>query len=276
VPPTLERLDGTAYRQLLPEHGAERAPAAVFLHGYPESSYLWREVMPGAADVGWRALAPDLAGFGDSEPRPPGTWEHQIEHLDRFVSELDLGAIALVVHDWGGLIGLRWACDNPGAVRALVISNTGFFEDGRWHGFAKVLQTPGEGERAVAAMDRDLLALALRQECPEIDDASIDEFAKCLEGDERRQGHLDLYRSGDFTKLEAYRGRLADLGVPTLLLWGAQDRFAPVGGAHRFKRELPHAELVIVDDAGHFLPEQRPERFRDELRRFLGGLSLAG
>lgn len=228
--------------------------------------------MSGAAAAGWRAVAPDLAGFGDSEPNPPGTWERHVETLDRFVNELDLGPIALVVHDWGGLIGLRWACDHPDQVRALVISNTGFFEDGRWHGFAKVLRTEGEGEAAIVAMSRDLLAAGLQGQCPAIDDATVDEFAKCLDGDERRQGHLELYRSGDFSKLGAYRGKLGALGVPTLLLWGAADEFAPVGGAYRFRKEISHAELVVVEGAGHFLPEEDPERMRSEIERFLGSV----
>ena len=60
-----------------------------------------------------------------------------------------------VVHDWGGLIGLRWACEQPAAVQALVISSTGFFPDGKWHGMAKALRTPGEGEALVDGLDRD-------------------------------------------------------------------------------------------------------------------------
>ena len=56
------------------------------------------------------------------------------------------------MHDWGGLIGLRWACDHPGAVWALVISDTGFFPEGRWHDMAEVMRTPGRGEELVDAM----------------------------------------------------------------------------------------------------------------------------
>ena len=274
--PELKRAGAVAYRELLPEHGADRAPAALFLHGYPESSYLWRDVMPGAAAAGWRALAPDFAGFGDSEPDPPSTWERQMDFLTRFVDDLELSSAALVVHDWGGLIGLRWACDNPGRVRALVISNTGFFQDGRWHGFANVLRTPGEGEQAMEHMTPELLGMALRQEFPELADATVTEFAKCLDGEVRRKGSLELYRSGDFSKLAAYDGKLGELGVPTLLLWGAEDKFAPVGGAYRFKKQIPDAELVILEGVGHFLPEQAPDRFRAEIQRFLGSLSLAG
>ncbi|MEA2347558.1 MAG: hypothetical protein QOG62_1345 [Thermoleophilaceae bacterium] len=274
--PELKRLGAVAYRELAPEHGADRAPTTLFLHGYPESSYLWRNVMQGAANAGWRAIAPDFAGFGDTAPDLPGTWERQLELLDGFVSGLALGPVALVVHDWGGLIGLRWACDNPGMIRALVISNSGFFDDGRWHGFAKVLRTPGEGEQAMEALTPELLGTFLRQEYPDLTDDALAEFAKSLATPEHRQAALDLYRSGDFSKLEPYQGKLGALGVPTLLLWGAEDKFAPVGGAYRFKKQIPDAELVILEGAGHFLPEQAPDRFRDEVQRFLGSLTLSG
>src|SRR4051794_28570164 len=123
---------GLAYRAAGPDDG----PAALLVHGYPESSYMWRGVLPALGEAGWRAVAPDLAGFGDSPADPPGTWERHVESLERLRSELGLERVLLVVHDWGGLIGLRWACDHPGAAGALVLSNTGFFPDGKWHGLA--------------------------------------------------------------------------------------------------------------------------------------------
>src|SRR5205807_2046237 len=124
---------GLAYREAGPPAGEAAAGTALFVHGWPESSWMWRGVMGPLADAGWRAIAPDLAGFGDSPAYPPGTWERQIRALDNLYGALDPGSVALVVHDWGGLIGLRWACDRPEAVRALCISDTGFFPDGRWH-----------------------------------------------------------------------------------------------------------------------------------------------
>lgn len=264
----LRRVDGIAYREAAPDGGGE-APGALFLHGYPESSYVWRNVLPRIAEAGWRALAPDLPGFGDSPASLPGTWEHQVENVERFRSAVGLDRLALVVHDWGGLIGLRWACDHPEGVRALVITNTGFFPDGRWHAIARALRTPREGERLVENLRPEVFAAMLREASPEIEDETIAEFAKSAADPERRQSVLDLYRSGDFEKLEPYRGKLAALGVPTLVLWGGRDEFAPVAGAHRFKKEIPHADLVVIEDAGHFAQEDAPERYASEVARFL-------
>src|SRR6201995_2495386 len=114
------------------------------LHGYPESSHIYEALVGAAAGAGWRALAPDLPGYGDSDPDPPHTWTRMVDAVQAFWAEAIGDPVVLVVHDWGGLIGLRWACDHPDLVRAMVISNTGFFADGKWHGMADALRTPGQ------------------------------------------------------------------------------------------------------------------------------------
>jgi haloalkane dehalogenase len=252
------------------EAGPPDAPAALLLHGYPESSYMWRDLMPALGEAGRRAVAPDLAGFGDSEPDPPGTWERHVESVERFRSELGVERCVLAVHDWGGLIGLRWACEHPDAVEALVISSSGFFADGKWHGMATAMRTPGVGEQLIEGLDRDGFAAVLRSASAACPDHAIDEYWKAFADETRRRGQLELYRSGDFEKLAGYR--LADLAVPVLLVWGEKDEFAPVAGAHRFERELPHTELVVVEGAGHFVWEDAPERCAAAVTAFLGRL----
>jgi haloalkane dehalogenase len=266
---SIQTVDGIAYREARPDGWDGSGQAALFLHGYPTSSYLWRNVLPAVAASGARAIAPDLPGFGDSEPDLPGTWERQVENVDRFRRALDLDRLILGVHDWGGLIGLRWACDNPSAVSALVLTDTGFFPDGKWHGMAQSLRTEGEGEQVLANINRDLFAMALRQISPAVPEDAIEEFWKAYGSEDRRRNQLDLYRSGDFSKLEPYRGKLTALGVPARIIWGAKDEFAPIAGAYRFKKELPDAEVVVLEDAGHFLMEDDPERVAREIADFV-------
>ena len=230
---------------------------------------MWRPVLDSVAGSGRRALAPDLPGFGDSPPDPPGTWERQVEAVERFRTALGLDRVALAVHDWGGLIGLRWACDHPGIASALVISNTGFFPDGKWHGFADELRAPGQGEELIDGFEADGFAALLRSQSRGFDDEAIAEYWKAFATEEGRRGVLELYRSGDFEKLEPYRGKLAELDVPTLILWGEDDPFAPVAGAHRFTKEIPGAELVVVAGAGHFVHADEPERCGREIAAFL-------
>jgi haloalkane dehalogenase len=192
-----------------------------------------------------------------------------VEALERFRSGLGLDDVLLVVHDWGGLIGLRWACDHPEAVSALVISDSGFFPDGRWHGMAEGLRTEGQGEEIVESLDRDTFGLVLKTSSSGIDDEAVDEYWKCFADEVRRRGQLELYRSGDFSKLEAYRGKLGELDVPALLLWGADDSFAPLGGAKRFEKELADSRLVVMEGTGHFVWDDAGEDAARELAAWL-------
>src|SRR5215210_2810392 len=127
--------------------------AVLLVHGYPESSLMWQPSLDALAARGLYAVAPDLAGFGDSEPDLPGTWERHVEALERFRAEQGLERVALVGHDWGGLIGLRWLFDHgEERVWALVASATGFFAGGSWHGMGAAMRTPGQGEQLVDGM----------------------------------------------------------------------------------------------------------------------------
>jgi haloalkane dehalogenase len=255
-----------AYREAGPAGG----PVALLVHGFPQSSYMWREIMPAVAAAGWRAVAPDLAGFGDSAVDPPGTWERQVEAVESFRRELGIERCVPVMHDWGALIGLRWACEHPDAVDALVISSSGFFPDGKWHGMAKALRTPEVGEQTLAGIDRTGFAAVLRASSSAFGDEAIDEYWTGLADEEHRRNALELYRSGDFEKLAGYR--LAELEVPVLLVWGESDEFAPLAGAHRFERELPDTELVALEGAGHFVWDEQPGRCAAALTAFLGRL----
>lgn len=258
---------GLAYREASPETDRGLAPV-LCVHGFPESSYMWRELLPAIAGTGRRAFAPDLPGYGDSAPDPPGTWERHVEALDRFADELALDQVVLIVHDWGGLVGIRWACENRDRIAGLVLSNTGFFADGRWHGFAKTLRTPGEGEQVAEAMTADLLGQTLRAQCPAFSDEAVAEYVKFAATPEGRQGMLDLYRSGDFEKIAAYHGCLESMDVPTIALWGEHDEFAPIAGGYRFKKALPDCEVIHVE-AGHFVYAEAPDRCAAEVTKFL-------
>jgi len=265
----VKRIDGLAYREATPSASNGDESVVLLIHGFPESSYMWREVMSAVAESGWRALALDMPCMGDSDTDLPGTWERQVDAIERFRSALGLERVALVMHDWGGLSGMRWACDHPDAVSAMVISSSGFFADGKWHGMAKAMRTRGDGEKLVEGMEREGFGGLLTSLSSGFDAAAIDECWKAFADSDRRQATLDFYRSCDFEKLEPYDGKLAALGVPTLILWGEDDAFAPLAGGKRFERELPDARLVVFEGAGHFVVDDEPQRYGKEVADFL-------
>jgi haloalkane dehalogenase len=246
-------------------------PAVLLVHGYPESSHMWRPALEALAARGLYAIAPDLPGYGDSPPGPGGTnsWEHHVQTLEDLRQDQELESVALVGHDWGGLIGLRWACDHADAVWAIVASDTGFFADGRWHGMADALRTPGQGEELVDGMTLETFGGLLKSLSPGMGDAAVTEYFKAYADEPRRRGQLELYRSGDFSKLEPYEGKLAAIGVPFLALWGENDPFAPVAGAHRFASEVPGARVQVIPGTGHFVFDDAPEEAAEALAAFL-------
>ena len=267
----LNRVAGYAYREAAPE-GAASGPPVLCLHGFPETSYMWSDLLPSLAAAGHRALAPDFPGSGRSPADPPNTWERLVEHVESFVTELGLEPVVLVVHDWGGLIGLRWACEHSEHVAALVISDTGFFPDGNWHGMAAGLRTPDTGEQMLGALTRESFGQLLASLSGGFDEESADEYWRSLGTSEGQAAILEMYRSGDFEKLAPHEGALGRLGVPALILWGENDEFAPVGGSHRLHREIPGSELEIVEGAGHFLYADAPDRCVAAITRFLANL----
>ena len=264
----MERIDGVAYRKAEPESGDD-APFALLLHGFPESSHMWRHSLDALAKAGFRAIAPDLPGYGDSPLAESGEWERHRAAVDRLVNALGIERTALVVHDWGGMIGLSWACENPEKVTALVISDTGFFADGEWHDMAKTMRTEGEGEQLMEAFTREAFDAILGPQIPGVSQETLDEYWKGVADDDHKRAALELYRSLDFKDLARYDGKLAELGVPTLVLWGENDPFAGLGSARRFHDEIPGSELQVLEGTGHFIFDERPEEAAAAVASFL-------
>ena len=136
-------------------HGVDEGEGApvLLLHGEPTSSYLWRNVIPPLVAHGYRAIAPDLIGFGRSDKPEDAGWysyDRHVASIEQLVDALDLEGITLVVHDWGGPIGLRFAVEHEELVDRLVILDTGI-GGGRppseaWLRFREALRSVG-GDR---------------------------------------------------------------------------------------------------------------------------------
>ncbi len=265
----LRHAAGVTYREGTPPE--QTGAPVVLVHGFPESSLMWEPLVDALVAEGHRCIAPDLYCLGASTDPGPATFERNLETLNSLLDELALGPATLVVHDWGGFVGLAWACDHPEQVSALVISDAGFFADGKWHGIAEAIRAPG-GEALVEGLDRDGFGGLLRADGAEFDEATVDAYWRPFAEGRGRAATVEFYRSMDFEKLHRYEGCLAALGVPTLLLWGSEDKFAPLGGAHRFQREIPGAELIAIDGAGHFVFDQEPERCISAVRGFLDSI----
>ena len=232
----LKQAAGLPYRDIAPNGDPDGA--VVLVHGFPESSRMWEPLMARLADEGRRCVAPDLFCMGDSDDPGPATFERNLEAFSAFMEALGLGRVVVVVHDWGGFVGLAWACEHPDQVEALVISDTGFFSDGKWHGMAEAMRGDA-GEGLAAQLEKGGFGALLRADGAQFSGEDIDAYWRPFE--EGRGARRCSSSSARWTSRSSspYQGRLGEMAVPTLLLWGAEDNFAWIGSAHRFDKNIP-------------------------------------
>lgn len=228
--------------------------AVLYLHGFPTSGFLWREVIA-QVSTGFRCVAPDFPGSGRSELMDgPHSWEGLIRWLDRFVEELDLAPVHLGVHDWGGLIGLGWAAQHPAKVSSMLISDTSFRAGDRWHAAAQQWRTPGVGEEMLGGLTKQSFA-GLLGAVTDMSEMAIEEYWKGLDTHDRRMAKLEMYRSLDFPMLAPLERKLPEVSPgKVLIIWGEDDVFVTPKTAHRLAKALG-TSAELVSGASHFLHE---------------------
>lgn len=243
-------------------------PPTLFLHGNPDSSDLWTGLID-ALRGEFRCLAPDLPGFGDSAV--PANFDPTLSGMARFVDDLATalgltGSLNLVGHDFGAQFALAWAIEHPERVRRVVVANSNFFSDYRWHRIARLFRMPLVGELLMALTNDKALARTLRADAPGLSEAHI-RRAAARYGPAAKRMALRLYRAGDPAQFRGWEERLPGLAarVPLGVIWGDRDRYAPPGLAERFGgREVWH-----FPDAGHWAVAEAAEQVAPLLRAFL-------
>lgn len=250
----------------------------VFLHGLGESSASWRPVMSRLA--GSHALyAPSLPGHGDSaKPQADYTFEFLAKWLEQFLDAVELPRVTLVGGSMGGLTVLRLALAAPGRVSAVVLVDS--IGLGRAiHPVHSLLSVPGLGELAAAwaqtplgAWQRPFFRTALMFADPLR--VPLDWFLE-----QRRlaqvPGAMDRLIAANRALAGVHgqridlREHLAKLTVPTLVVWGADDRIVPVRQAREAIEHIPDGRLVVLPDCGHVPHLEDPERFAEALEEFI-------
>lgn len=226
---------------------------------------LWADAALAVQNAGYRAIAPDLPGFGQSEAfDEPSTWERYMEFISDFSAEIAIEHFHLVTHDWGVLIGSRWACMNPGRVQSLVISDATFSPDFIMHKDALIIRSLGGGEQWVAYLqNKPVFEGFMKKSVPHVSQAIVNDFYELFADPIKDKITLELYRSGDMEKLEIYRGRLAEfLSMPVTIIFGENDSYIhPHLGLKLKNEELPHASYHIIPGIGHFTPLEAQTEF---------------
>ena len=236
----------------------EGAPV-IFFHGEPTWSFLWRKVIPPVRDAGFRCLAPDLAGFGRSD-KPSDiafySYDRHVELTATLLEDLDVHGATVVVHDWGGPIGLRLAVEHPDRVARLVLLDTGVFT-----GHQRMTDT-WMAFREFVARNEDLpVGLLVRRACKrDPGDEVIAAYEAPFPNAGSKAGARAFPRilplEPDAPGAQAGQrvvAALSKLDRPALVIWGDADPVLPLAVGERMA-ELVGATVEPVD-ASHFLQE---------------------
>ena len=277
------------HRLFYREAGDEKAPVVVLLHGFPTSSYMFRDLVPALADR-YRVIAPDHLGFGLSDAPPVSEFDYTFDGLAALTAGLLRGLgidrYAMYVQDYGAPIGWRLAVAEPAAVTAIISQNGNAYDAGFVQSFWKTVwdyqnaQTP-ETEAAVRAF---LTLDATRwQYLTGVEDPTL------VDPESWQHDYALLSRPGnDLIQLALFRDYATNApmyprvheffratGVPLLAVWGRGDEIFGPAGAEAFATDLPDAQVHLLD-GGHFLLESALDEVTALIRTFLGKHLAAG
>ncbi|MCZ2810703.1 alpha/beta fold hydrolase [Modestobacter sp. VKM Ac-2979] len=265
------------------EAGPADAPVVVLLHGYPTSSFMFRELIPQLADR-YRVIAPDMLGFGLSDAPPVTEFDYTFDALTDLTAgllrELGVTRYAVYVQDYGAPVGWRLALRDPEAITAIVTQNgngydAGFVED-FWAPVWDYAQNPNVDTEAAVRGALSIDAIRWQYLHGVADEAVVSP-------DTWHHDHALVSRPGnDLAQLALFRDYrtnpplypalhqyLRDSRVPVLAVWGAGDEIFGPEGARSFAHDAVDAEIHLLD-GGHFLLESAGGQVAELIRDFLG------
>jgi pimeloyl-ACP methyl ester carboxylesterase len=265
------------------EAGDPANPTVVLLHGFPASSFMFRELIVELSDR-YHLIAPDHLGFGRSATPPVGEVEYTFDLLAeltaKLLDRLELDRFALYMQDYGAPIGLRIASEQPTRISALISQNGNAYEEGFtpfWEPlFAYAKDGVANAEAVRASMDppgtkwvytHGVPAERLERVSP--DNWTIDQAG--LDRPGNREIQLALFRDYRFNvdRYPGFQEYFRSHQPPTLVAWGEHDEIFGPDGARAYRRDLPEAEIHLLD-AGHFALESSGPEIAALVRDFLG------
>jgi len=264
--------------------GPPDAPAILLLHGFPSSSRMWQPLLDRLVGP-FRLVAPDYPGFGHSDAPSQTEFAYTFDHLaaviGRFTEVLGLRRYTLVVQDYGGPVGFRLAIAHPERLDALIVQNAVAHEDGLGPLWQTRREFWADRKAHEAALRQNFFSFAATRQRHVGTSPNAENYDPDLWTDEfaflSRPGQQDIqtelfydYRT-NVASYTAWQDWLRQHQPPLLVLWGRYDPSFQVEEAEAYRREVPAAEVHILD-AGHFALDEQPDAIADLTRGFLGRL----
>jgi pimeloyl-ACP methyl ester carboxylesterase len=241
-------------------------PVVLFLHGNPDSSDIWTEIIAQVKDK-FRCIAPDLPGYGRSDRGKD--FDCSVESIEKFISQLlstlkITESVYLVVHDFGGILGLAWAIRNQTRIKKIIVTNSVFSSEFKWHFWARVWRAPILGELSMLT-PKWIFKLVLGQGSKRL---TSQQHGKTIDlfGSRARKTTLLLYRNFSvqtFVEREKELYAMADR-VPIKVLFGEHDPYIDPKFAFKFGTK----DVSLLKDVGHWVPKEASETVATEMLKF--------
>jgi pimeloyl-ACP methyl ester carboxylesterase len=263
------------------EAGPKNAPNILLLHGFPTSSHMFRNLIPGLSER-YHVIAPDLPGFGFSDAPDRKRFRYTFENLAKvigsFVEAIGLEQYAIYVFDYGAPVGFRLALAHPERITAIISQNGNAYEEGLsqgWNPIQRYWKEPSSDNRA--ALRAFLTPEATKsQYLHGVQDATLvapeaytlDSALLARPGIDEIQLDLFLDYANNVALYPKFQEYFRTGKPPLLAVWGKNDPFFLPPGAEAFKRDNPNAE-VHFNDTGHFALETHAAEITETIVRFL-------
>ncbi len=269
------------------EAGPADAPTLLLLHGFPSSSRMFETLIPLLADR-YHLVAPDYPGFGLSDAPSPSEYAYTFDHIastvDHFTTTSGLTRYSLYLQDYGGPIGFRLAVAHSDRVQAIIIQNAVASEEGlgpAWDERKAFWKDRAAYQKKVIPNFLSFQTTKLRHlgTSPHVDrydpNAWIDEFAH-LSKPGQYQIQSDLFHDyrTNVASYPAWQAWMRRTQPPMLVVWGKYDPSFAVGGAPAYQRDVPKAEVHILE-AGHFALDEKVDEIAALIRTFLAKQRLS-
>ncbi len=258
---------------------AGNGPAVLLLHGFAVSSLYWQPTLELLGNAGYRAIAIDVLGFGDSDkpPHAPYSLHLYADLCAGLLDVLGLEQATVVGHSFGGKLALATAVLHQPRVRRLVVMDTdGFLQVPTI--MRRITSLPGVGKGMLWLAGRDAvvraqLRVSFRNPDQHVTPEMIARGRDAMLRPENGRVLMQLSHNATYIDLRTsgLRARLSELRCPTLIVWGEDDRVIPLSCGETARREIPGAHLVRFPNCGHFPHVEAFRAFHGLLLGFLAG-----
>ncbi|MFD0692647.1 alpha/beta fold hydrolase [Paenibacillus sp. GCM10027628] len=262
------------------EAGDPNKPVIILLHGFPSSSHMFRDLIPVLAKD-YHVIAPDYPGFGQTTSPDRSTFIYTFDHLteiiEAFVDRLGLTKYALYVFDYGAPIGFRLAMNHPDRVTAIISQNGNIYNEGlgkKWAVRAEYWRNPTQEKREsyrtafepVTIKNQYLDGTQVNKVSP--DGYSLDIAYMSRPGNDEKQLDLIFDYQNNVKMYPIFQQYLREYQPPFMATWGKNDVSFIPEGANAFKKDLPNAEIHLLD-TGHFALETHANEIGELILDFL-------